>query len=84
MSIKKYTNFDRINQRLDSEGKFLQDKDFFVISNNQFEESEFGNCEGDVMEVSVYDVNNNLLPQSTGKNVAYIKQITLSVNFKKQ
>ena len=73
MSIKKYTNFDRINQRLDSEGKFLQDKDLFVISNNQFEESEFGNCESDVMEVSVYDVNNNLLPQKSGKNVAYIK-----------
>ena len=37
MSITKYTNFDRINQKLDNEGKFIQDKDAIIISNNQIE-----------------------------------------------
>jgi hypothetical protein len=73
MSIEKYTNFDRINQKLDNEGKFLQDKDSVIISNNQIEDTDFGDCKYDVMEVSVYDINNNLLPQKSGNTVAYIK-----------
>jgi hypothetical protein len=73
MSIEKYTNFDRINQKLDNEGKFIQDKDAIIISNNQIEDTDFGDCKYDVMEVSVYDINNNLLPQKSGNTVAYIK-----------
>lgn len=73
MSITKYTNFDRINQKLDNEGKFIQDKDAFILSNNEIEDTDFGDCKYDVMEVSVYDINNNLLPQKSGQSVAYIK-----------
>jgi hypothetical protein len=73
MSITKYTNFDRINQKLDNEGKFLQDKDAFILSNSEIEDTDFGDCKYDVMEVSVYDINNTLLPQKSGNTVAYIK-----------
>ena len=73
MSIQKYTNFDRMNQRLDSEGKLLQDKDAIIVTKNEIEDSDFGECKHDVMEVSVYDINNNLLPQKSGNKVAYIK-----------
>jgi uncharacterized Zn ribbon protein len=73
MSIQKYTNFQGINNNTENIGKFLEDKDLFIVSNNQIEVSEFGNTPYDVMEVSVYDVNNNLLPQKSGNNVAYIK-----------
>jgi hypothetical protein len=74
MSIRKYTNFDSINTNLTNEGQFLQEKDLFIVSKNETEEAEFGECKYDVMEVSVYDVNNTLLPQKTGNNVAYIKK----------
>jgi len=73
MSIKKYTNFEKINLKTDNEGKFLQEKDNVIISKYETEEADFGDCEYDVMEVSVYDINNNLLPHSSGNNVAYIK-----------
>jgi len=73
MSIKTYTNFDNINKRTDNEVKYISEKDFAIISKNQIEYVDFGECGTDVMEVSVYDVNNNLLPQKSGNKVAYIK-----------
>jgi hypothetical protein len=73
MSIKKYTNFEQVNLKKDNEGQYLQAEDFFIITKNEREESYFGECKYDVMEVAVYDINNNLLPHKTGKNVAYIK-----------
>ena len=74
MSIKKYTNIDDINNKTQNEGKFLQAEDLFIISKNEIEDTDFGDCKYDVMEVSVYDINNNLLPQKSGNNVAYIKK----------
>ncbi len=74
MSIKKYTNFDGINSNTTNEGQFLQAEDLFIVTKNEKEEAEFGECKYDVMEVSVYDVNNILLPQKSGKNVCYIKK----------
>lgn len=73
MSIKKYTNIDSINTNSENEGKFLQADDLFIVNQNQIDDTEFGDCKYDVMEVSVYDVNNNLLPQKSGNKVAYIK-----------
>jgi hypothetical protein len=73
MSIKKYTNFEAINSKADNEGKFIQNDDFLVISNAETENVDFGDCRYDVMEVSVYDINNNLLPHKSGKNVAFIR-----------
>ena len=73
MSITKYTNFDAVNQKTENEGKYLQAEDLFIVSKNETEDADFGECKYDVMEVSVYDVNNNLLPQKSGNNVAYIK-----------
>jgi hypothetical protein len=73
MAITLYTNFDSINKRIDSEGKYILDKDFNVISKNEIENVDFGECGTDVMEVSIYDINNNLLPQKSGQTVAYIK-----------
>jgi hypothetical protein len=73
MSIKKYTNFENINNKTDNTGQFLEDKDLFIVSKNEIQASEFGNTPYDVMEVSVYDINNNLLPQKSGKNIAYVK-----------
>jgi len=32
MSIKKYTNFEKINLKNDNEGKFLKEKDNVIIS----------------------------------------------------
>lgn len=72
MSITKYTNIDSINSNATNEGKFIEDKDLFILSKNEIEKSDFGVGKYDVMEVSVYDVNNNLLPQKSGNNVAYI------------
>jgi hypothetical protein len=74
MSIKKYTNLDLINNNSTNEGKFIDDKDLFILSKNEIEKSDFGVSKYDVMEVSVYDINNNLLPQKSGTNVAYIKK----------
>lgn len=73
MSIKKYTNFESIDTNVSNRGEFLQENDRFIINQNQIEDTDFGDCKHDVMEVSIYDVNNNLLPNKNGKNVAYIK-----------
>jgi len=73
MSIKKYTNIDNINNNSENEGQFLQSEDLFIVTKNQIEDTDFGDCKHDVMEVSVYDINNNLLPHKSGKNVAYVK-----------
>ena len=74
MSIKKYTNFDSINTNTTNEGQFLQAEDLFIVTKNETEEADFGDCKYDVMEVSVYDINNILLPHKSGNNVAYIKR----------
>jgi len=74
MSITKYTNIDSINNNSTNEGKFIDDKDLFILSKNEIEKADFGNSRYDVMEVSVYDINNNLLPHKSGNNVAYIKK----------
>ena len=42
MSIKKYTNIDSINSNSDNEGKFLQDKDLFIVSKNEIDKTDFG------------------------------------------
>jgi hypothetical protein len=73
MSIKKYTNIDGINNKTENEGQFLQADDLFIVSKKEIEATDFGNCKYDAMEVSVYDVNNNLLPHKSGNNVAYVK-----------
>ena len=73
MSIKKYTNIEAIDNKSSNEGQFLQADDLFIVSKNEIETTDFGNCKYDVMEVSIYDINNNLLPQNTLNNVAYIK-----------
>ena len=73
MSIKKYTNIEDIDNKSSNEGQFLQADDLFIVSKTEIEETDFGNCKYDVMEVSIYDINNNLLPQASGNNVAYIK-----------
>jgi hypothetical protein len=43
------------------------------VSKTEIEEADFGDCKHDVMEVSIYDVNNVLLPNKAGNNVAYLK-----------
>jgi len=73
MSIKKYTNIENIDNKSSNEGQFLQADDLFIVSKSEINTTDFGDCKYDVMEISVYDINNNLLPQSTGNNVAYIK-----------
>lgn len=73
MSIQRYTNFENINTNIENEGKRIQEKDLFIFSQNQKEDVEFGNCKYDVLEVAVYDINNNLLPQKNGNNVSYLK-----------
>jgi hypothetical protein len=73
MAIQKYTNFDAVNNKTENEGKYLQAEDLFIISKNEIEETDFGECKYDVMEVAIYDTNNNLIPQKSGNSVAYIK-----------
>lgn len=73
MSITKYSNFDEINNKTQNEGRYLQSEDLFIVSKNELDETDFGDCRYDVMEVSVYDINNNILPHKSGKNIAYIK-----------
>lgn len=73
MSIKKYTNIEAIDNKSSNEGQFLQADDLFIVSKNEIETTDFGNTKYDVMEVSIYDINNNLLPHASGNNVAYIK-----------
>jgi hypothetical protein len=73
MSIKKYTNIENINNKSSNEGQFLQADDLFIVSKTEIDTTDFGDCKYDVMEISVYDINNNLLPQKSGNNVAYIK-----------
>ena len=73
MSIKKYTNFEQIDSKVENKGQFLQKDDLFIVSKTEIEETDFGDCKYDVMEVSVYDINSNLLPNKSGNNVAYIK-----------
>lgn len=73
MSITKYSNFDEINNKTQNEGRYLQSEDLFIVSKNELDETDFGECKYDVMEVSVYDINNNILPHKSGKNIAYIR-----------
>jgi hypothetical protein len=73
MAIKKYTNFDAVNAKTTNEGNYLQSEDLFIVSKNEIEDTDFGDCKYDVMEVSVYDINNNLLPNKGGKTVEHIK-----------
>jgi hypothetical protein len=73
MSITKYTNFENINNNTENTGQFLDAKDLFIVSKSEIQPTMFGNTPYDVMEVSVYDINNNLLPQQNGNNIAYIK-----------
>jgi hypothetical protein len=73
MSITKYTNFEEIDARKENKGNFLLKDDLFIVSKTEIEEADFGDCKHDVMEVSIYDVNNVLLPNKAGNNVAYIK-----------
>jgi hypothetical protein len=73
MSITKYTNFEQIDSRKENKGDFLLKDDLFIVSKTEIEEADFGDCKHDVMEVSIYDVNNVLLPNKAGNNVAYIK-----------
>lgn len=73
MAIKKYTNFDAVNAKTTNEGEYLQSEDLFIVSKNEIEDTDFGDCHYDVMEVSVYDVNNNLLPHKSGNDVEYVK-----------
>jgi hypothetical protein len=73
MSITKYTNFESIDANVSNRGEFLQENDKFIINQNQIQDTDFGDCRYDVMEVSVYDINSNLLPNKNGNNVAYIK-----------
>ena len=73
MSIKKYTNIEQINLNKQNVGQFIEDKDLFIIAKNETVTSTFGDNSYDTMEVSVYDINNNLLPQKSGNNVSYIK-----------
>ena len=73
MSIQRYVNFENINTNVENEATRIQEKDMFIFSQNQREDVDFGNCKYDVLEIAVYDVNNNLLPQKSGKNVSYLK-----------
>ena len=73
MSIQNYSNIDNINLRKETEGKILSDKELLIISKGEKEIIKFGENFDDLMEVSLYDINNNLLPQKSGNNVAYIK-----------
>jgi len=73
MSIKKYTNIENIDNKSSNEGQFLQSDDLFIVSKTEIDNTDFGDCKYDVMEVSLYDTNNNILPQALGNNVAYIK-----------
>ncbi len=73
MSITKYTNFETIDTNKSNQGEFLVGDDKFIVTKNEVEDTDFGDCKYDVMEVSVYDINNNLLPHKSGKNVAYVK-----------
>jgi len=74
MSITQYTNFTELEANLKNQGEFLQPQDLFIVSQNQIDDSDFGECKYDVMEVSVHDVNSVLLPQKNGNLVAYIKK----------
>jgi hypothetical protein len=74
MSITQYTNFTELEANLQNQGEFLQPQDLFIVSQNQIDDTDFGECKYDVMEVSIYDVNSVLLPQSNGNLVAYIKK----------
>ena len=61
MALTKYKNVDDINSRKTGVGEFLEKEDLFVISQNSTEQSGFGLCNNDIMEVTLYDVNNNLI-----------------------
>lgn len=74
MGIKKYTNFEEVNSKTSNEGQYILADDLFIVSKSEIDTTDFGDCKYDVMEVSVYDINNNLLPQKSGNNVAYIKR----------
>lgn len=73
MSLRKYTNIDEINNRLTNVGEFIKKEDSFVVSQNEQIDSVFGECDTDILEFTVYDVNNNIVSQKDSKLVSYIK-----------
>jgi hypothetical protein len=78
MALSKYTNVEDINARKTGTGQFLKQEDLFVISQDSSEASKFGECSSDVMEVTLYDTNGNILPQQGNKNVRYIQQVQIN------
>lgn len=78
MSLTKYTNIEDINNRTTNVGEFIRKEDNFVISQNETVDSTFGNCDTDILEFTVYDINNNIVSQKDNKLVAYIKGQNIS------
>jgi hypothetical protein len=78
MSLTKYTNIEDINNRTTNVGEFIRKEDNFVISQNETVDSSFGNCDTDILEFTVYDINNNIVSQKDNKLVSYVKGQNIS------
>ena len=76
MSLRKYKKIE------DNRGFFIDDRDSQIFE-TEFQKSLYGEGENDVISFTLYDVNENLLPQQGYGNTRYIHSSDFSEYFKK-
>jgi hypothetical protein len=72
MAINDFKNIENINLNLDSTAQLVDSKDLAIFKTSAKNNTDFGMSSNDVIEFRIYDISNNLLEQTGGKNVRYI------------
>lgn len=76
MSLQKYKKIE------DNRGYFIEDRDSEIFERS-FQQSLYGDGENDIIKFTLYDVNENLLPQNEYGHTRYIHSSDFSEYFKK-
>ena len=74
MAINDFKNIENINLNLDSQGQLIDSKDLNIFKSSAKIVTDFGMSKNDVIEFRIYDISNNLLEQTNGIKVRYIKK----------
>ncbi len=77
MALNDFKNIENINLNLETTAQLLNSKDLNIFKTSIANVTDFGMSKNDVIEFRVYDIGNNLLEQTGGKNVNYIHKDNL-------
>ena len=84
MAINDFKNIENINLNLDSTAQLVDSKDLAIFKTAAKNNTDFGMSNNDVIEFRIYDISNNLLEQTGGKNVRYIHKNDMSKYLKSE